>query len=135
MARYIAKDELIDDFENRMQDDNVMCPIIKVLDVLEIIENTPAADVVPKSEVDKARQCGHESGKLEVVREIRSTLYKEIAEARNSNFEAIKERETKYNVNRYDDMFCRYCDGKIHALDGIVYFVDDFLKKYEEMHK
>lgn len=84
-----------------------------------------------QSEVDKARLDAYERGKRDVANEIRKALYKEIIEARNSNFEAIRERETKHNVNRYEDTFCYYCDGKIHALDGIFYFVDEFLKKYE----
>lgn len=87
-------------------------------------------DVVPKSEVDKARQKGYESGKRESVREIYKELHNEIIDARNSNFEAIKERETKHNVNRYEDTFCYYCDGKIHALEGIDYFMDELTKKY-----
>lgn len=85
---------------------------------------------VPKSEVDEARQQSYESGKREVAREIYVALYNEIIDARNSNFEVIKERETKHNVNRYEDPFCYYCDGKIHALDGIFYFLDDLIKKY-----
>jgi hypothetical protein len=46
MAEYINRDTLQEVFENRMQDDNMMCPVIKVLEVLEIIENHPEADVV-----------------------------------------------------------------------------------------
>ena len=99
-------------------------------DCLNFIDNTPAADVAPKSEVDKARQDGYERGKREVVREIYRAFYNEIIEARNSNYEAIKERETKHKVNRYEDTFCYYCDGKIHALDGIFYFFDKLVKKY-----
>lgn len=87
-------------------------------------------DYVPKHEVSKARQDGYESGKREVVRELYIALYNEIIDARNSNFEAIKERETKHNVNRYEDMFCHYCDGKIHALDGIFYFITELTEKY-----
>lgn len=99
------------------------------------IRDIPATDVVPKSEVDKVRLLAYESGKREVAREILNALHREIIEARNSNFKAIRERETKHNVNRFEDTFCYYCDGKIHALDGIFYFVDEFLKKYEEGQK
>lgn len=42
---YIEREALVDIFEDKMQDDNTMCPVIKVLDVLEVIENTPTADV------------------------------------------------------------------------------------------
>ena len=37
----IDEKKLIEIFEERMQDDNVMNPIIKVIDVLEIIEEQP----------------------------------------------------------------------------------------------
>ena len=90
----------------------------------------PTADVAPKSEVDKARQDGYEQGKRDVARAIYVALYNEIIGAINSNFEAIREREIKHNVNRYEDTFCYYCDGKIHALDGISYFMDKLTKKY-----
>lgn len=99
------------------------------------IRDIPTADVAPKSEVDKVRLLAYESGKREVAREIRTALLKEIIEARNSNFEAIRERETKHNINRFKDTFCYYCDGKIHALDGIFCFVDELLEKYEEGNK
>ena len=99
---------------------------------MKAVRSAPVANVAPKSEVDKARLDAYERGKRDAANEIRKALYKEIIEARNSNFEAIKERETKHNVNRYEDTFCYYCDGKIHALDGISYFVDELLKKYTE---
>lgn len=101
--------------------------------IYDTIANIPTADVAPKYEVDKAKQMGYELGKREVAREIYIALYNEIIAARNSNYEAIKERETKHNVNRYEDTFCYYCDGKIHALDGIFYFMDKLVKKYTEV--
>lgn len=44
-TEYIDREALHEIFEDKMQDDNIMCPVVKVLDVLEIIENQPAADV------------------------------------------------------------------------------------------
>ena len=38
---YISKKKLIDIFEERMQDNNIMCPVIKVTDVLDILESVP----------------------------------------------------------------------------------------------
>lgn len=46
MDDLISKSALVDVFEERMQDDNVMCPVIKVLDVLEIVEDAPTVDAV-----------------------------------------------------------------------------------------
>ena len=44
---YIEREALQKIFENRMQDNNIMCPVIKVLDVIEIIEKQHTADVAP----------------------------------------------------------------------------------------
>ena len=44
---YIEREALQEIFENRMQDNNIMCPVIKVLEVIEIIEKQPTADVAP----------------------------------------------------------------------------------------
>ena len=47
----IDEKKLIEEFEKRMQDDNKMCPVIKVLDVLEIIEEQPkVGEWIPCSE-------------------------------------------------------------------------------------
>lgn len=47
----INENILIEEFEKRMKDDNVMCPVIKVLDVLEIIEEQPkVGEWIPCSE-------------------------------------------------------------------------------------
>lgn len=45
MAEYIDREALYEIFEDKMQDDNIMCPVITVLSVLDIIENQPSADV------------------------------------------------------------------------------------------
>lgn len=42
---YIERAYLTEQFESRLHDDNVMCPVIKVLDALEIIDTAPSADV------------------------------------------------------------------------------------------
>ena len=42
---YIERAYLTEQFENLLQDDNAMCPIMKVLDALEIIDTAPSADV------------------------------------------------------------------------------------------
>lgn len=130
MARYIDVDELIKTLEER--DRNTCNAPLSHSTLSRILRYTPTADVVPRSEVDKVRLLAYESGKREVAREIRTALLKEIIEARNRNFEAIRERETKHNVNRFKSTFCYYCDGKIHALDGMFYLVNEVLEKYAE---
>lgn len=44
---YIEREALQEIFENRMQDNNIICPVIKVLEVIEIIEKQPTANVAP----------------------------------------------------------------------------------------
>ena len=126
MTRYFSEQTLLD-----MRDKDMNC-VYDLVDLEQYLAGVPTTDVVPKSEVDKARQQGYELGKREVARKIYVELYNEIIDARNSNYEVIKEREVKHNVNRYEDNFCQYCYGKIHALDGIAYFIDELAKKYTE---
>jgi hypothetical protein len=127
MPRYIDADEAI-----RISKEDKFMWVYDLTDLDEFLVGVPTAEVVPTTEVDKARLQAYENGKREVVRELYTALYNEIIDARNSNFEAIKERETKHNANRYEDGFCQYCDGKIHALDGIFYFITELTKKYME---
>lgn len=42
---YIERAYLTEQFESRLHDDNVMCPVMKVLDALEIVDTAPSADV------------------------------------------------------------------------------------------
>ena len=42
---YIERAYLTEQFEIRLQDDNIMYPVMKVLDALEIIDTAPSADV------------------------------------------------------------------------------------------
>ena len=48
---YIERSYHTEQFEMLFHDDNIMNPVVKVLDALEIIDTAPTADVVPKSEV------------------------------------------------------------------------------------
>ena len=170
MARYIDVDVLIEQFDDTYKyakpTNDYQRGCNDVFDWgVKIIKNTPAADVVPKSEEGAECPTCHGTGRIgttdwltkglskkqlaeekakaiaeheqhiktEVAREIYVALYNEIIDARANNFDVIKEREAKHNVNRYEDGFCMYCDGKIHALDGILYFVDELIQKYTEV--
>lgn len=42
---YIERKYLIEQFENLLHNDNVMNPVMKVLDALEILDTAPTADV------------------------------------------------------------------------------------------
>lgn len=67
--------------------------------------------------------------KSEAIKEFAEKVLNEIREAIISNDKAIKEREEKHNVNRYEDNFCSMCDGKIRALGGIRYFINNLVKE------
>lgn len=67
--------------------------------------------------------------KAEAIKEFAEKILNEIREAIISNDKAIKEREEKHNANRYEDNFCSMCDGKISALGGIRYFINNLLKE------
>lgn len=54
MPDYIEREALQENFIEHMQNDRMACPIIKTLEVLEIIENQPTADVVP---VVRCKDC------------------------------------------------------------------------------
>ena len=71
--------------------------------------------------------------KAEAYKEFCEKLHTEILEARESNFKAKDERiakSKKYGIPiDVEDSFLMYCDGKIHALDGIDYFAYNLLKE------
>ena len=78
--------------------------------IVQLIRRTPTADVAPRAEV---------------AREIILEIEKEITDALKSNYKVlplIEESEALWNnVN-----------GKINALRGIEYFIDELKKKYTE---
>ena len=67
--------------------------------------------------------------RIEAIKEFADKILNEIQDAIISNDEAIKEREEKHNANRYEDNFCSMCDGKISALGGIRYFINNLVKE------
>lgn len=73
-----------------------------------------------------ATEQAYKNGYAKAVKDFAERLHIEIVDARNSNFKAKKERIKKY---KSEDGFTMYCDGKIHALDGIDYFADNLAKE------
>ena len=51
---YIEREYLTEQFEDLLHNDNIMNPVIKVLDALEIIDTAPSANVV---EVVRCKDC------------------------------------------------------------------------------
>ena len=56
MARYIDADKLIDKLEELQFDAPVMTPVMKIIDVIQLVEDSPTADVV---EVVRCKDCIH----------------------------------------------------------------------------
>lgn len=73
-----------------------------------------------------SNERAYKNGYAKGVKEFAEKLHTEISAARDSNFKAKNERIEKYGA---EDSFTMYCDGKIHALDGIDYFADNLVKE------
>lgn len=61
-----------------------------------------------------------------------SEVLQEIEKALASNYNAIYQMTTKHGVSRYDDKLCITCDGKISALRGIQFFIEELVRKIED---
>lgn len=72
---------------------------------------------------------GNKKARAEAIKEFAEKVNREITEAIISNDDAIREREKKHCVNRYEDNFCAMCEGKIIALGGIKSFINDLVKE------
>lgn len=116
--------------EMEMRFENDVMKVVQQHDIFVDKDELLKALQYDRDQYRKGFEDGYTKHESKVAREIYVAIYNEIIEARNSNFEAIKERKEKHNVNRYEDTFCNYCDGKIHALDGILYFIEDVIEKY-----
>ena len=68
MARYIDADKIV--FWIRYVSSNGLESDVRKIAFSDEIERMPTVDVMPKSEVDYARQDGYENGKRDAAREI-----------------------------------------------------------------
>ena len=138
MARYIDADELL----NKLPDDLPYKASVK-----RVLMQAPTAEVVAESEVERlkhilnsyALQYGtvtdqHEvidKVKTEVATEIFEGIEQEIAEALKSNYRVLEEYDDG-RCNEYILELVNRVKGKIDALRGIDYFIDELKKKYTE---
>ena len=90
---------------------------------LTVIDMQPTADVAPKSEVEKAIQDG--------IRAFCEELVAEITADRDRAYDSITERNRR-KESHLNDAFCIHEDGKLVALNGMLYSVNALLKKYTE---
>ena len=135
--------------ENALEDENKNGNFVFTANwIMEIVDNLPNADVVPKSEVERLEHLRAElskeietlkdnkehlavllmEAKSEVAREICCKIEEEIVAALESNYKAKSERMANTRIDA--DEFISYCDGKISALRGIEAFVEELKKKY-----
>ena len=70
-----------------------------------------------------------ECAKAEAYKECIGKVKEEINEALKSNYKARAERESRRPYSYLDDDFWNYCNGKIHCLRGLDYFLDNILKE------
>lgn len=122
MARYVDIDELI-----KISKEDKFIWAYDLTDLEEFLSYVPSLDLVPRADVDKAILESYLRGKRDIVNEIQERVLDEITEAKLNNFEVIKELEVKRKVNRYEDPFCSYCYGQIHALDGMYHVISELL--------
>lgn len=78
-----------------------------------------------------------ETIKAEAVKEFAEKVHTEIYEALESNYKARQEHINKWkDPNAYiGGGFVSMCDGKIAALRGIDYFIDNLVKEMTEQRK
>ena len=118
MAEYIDREKLLEQIEEPMNWTDSEAELQEQADYQSyknLIENALTEDVVPRSEVDKAKQ--------DVAREIFEEIHKEIKCALDNNYNEL-------NKHIVDKHFAEYISGKLHALRGIDDFIDELKKNY-----
>lgn len=70
-----------------------------------------------------------EQAKAEAIKEFAERVHTEIEAAITSNRKAITVRVSR-GVNPQEDGLCKYCYGKVHALDGIDDYIADLVKEF-----
>jgi hypothetical protein len=80
------------------------------LSVIRAVQNAPTADVAPRAEV---------------AREIFEEIEREITDALKSNYKVLPQIELS-------EALWNNVNGKINALRGIEYFMEELKKKYTE---
>lgn len=65
------------------------------------------------------------------IKYLAAEIYKKIGSEKNKHYKAILERVDRFGADRYEDLFCSVCDGKILALDELQFFIEDFVKEME----
>lgn len=141
MARYIDADKLEEILEAKA--DTLIEGKEAFLQVAKWLKLLPAADVVPREEVEVWKQERfnifqqielYEMTRQKVAREIFAEIESETHSALDSNYKAIREHNAKHFPNT-DALLLERVYGKIDALRGIDGLVEELKKKYTEGQK
>ena len=130
MARYTDIDLLIDKIEGTdwyhisKQGELVLganskddVPLYRHSDITDVLNNAPISDV------DEAIKDG--------IRAFCAELVAEITADRDRAYDSITERNRR-KESHLNDAFCIHEDGKLVALNGMLYSINELLKKYLE---
>lgn len=100
---YIERAYLTEQFEDLLHNDNVMNPVVKVLDALEIIDTAPSADV---AEVKHGKwEVAEHSAHLNVV-------------CSNCNEDFYVYKKGQYRIDRSN--YCPKCGARMDGKEGEV---------------
>ena len=102
---YIERSYLTEQFEDLLHDDNIMNPVMKVLDALEIIDTAPTADVVEVKH-GKWKQVQGEIGNP-FNNQIVDTIDLFVCSVCGEHFDVSEARN-----------FCSNCGAKMDGKDG-----------------
>jgi DNA repair exonuclease SbcCD ATPase subunit len=133
----LMRDEIIDlkNEINRLQaeNENLNAEVGKMVAENERLEKALKQTLTDIREAKVLVANDIETAKAEAYKKFCEKLHTEILEARESNFKAKDGRiakSKKYGIPiDVEDSFLMYCDGKIHALDGIDYFAYNLIKE------
>jgi hypothetical protein len=111
MARYIDADKLTDKLEELQFNAPTMIPVMKIYNVIELVEDQPTADVV---EVVRCKDCKH-SREFDKHCEINRFAHRHCAMDRGEEIKNVWHKYKKYykdySVVDYDG-FCDYGERK-----------------------
>ena len=111
------------------------CTENMLTNALDLINRQKAEIERLYKENDRLSQCVlyHEGdiadAKLDAIEGFANEIEKEISQAIINNGTSIEQRIINQKVDRYEDNFCTYLDGKIMALGSLSYFIKNLVKE------
>jgi hypothetical protein len=105
---------------------------ITAVDVATALEETPTADVVQKSEVERlqAEKDALIKNYAECMKDYASEIFAEIEENLNNLIRYYKEKREYVTEIEYSELEQRYCDIKIRTFEERLLKIAELKKKY-----